>query len=176
MSPKAQVAYVTRYGSSRRVAEHAAGVLRDAGFDVTLTDLRQDPSRIADAELLVAVGAVYSNQHDDALVAALKAWGADVADVTTWLLSVSLAAALGTDEGEAMTLDYGDNLFEATGWIPTRVAFVAGALDASQYDAATRALLAVARWRGALDADGDVVFTDLDALTSTLQRWLKRRR
>ena len=62
MSPKAQVAYVTRYGSSRRVAEHAASVLRDAGLVGSNSEanrkLKENAVRI-DAEVVVDAQRVF---------------------------------------------------------------------------------------------------------------------
>jgi menaquinone-dependent protoporphyrinogen oxidase len=170
------IAYVSRYGTSKRVAERVAAQVQAAGHVPVLRDLRDNDAFDPSATFVVAVGAVYSNQHDDTLVKVLAAWSPQLGDRKQALVSISLAAALPPEVGEAMTLDYVEELGQLTGFKPDRVALVAGALNESAYDGPTQALLNIAHWRTGLDATGDASFTDGAALDRTVRRWLGLRR
>lgn len=82
------------------------------------------------------------------------------------LLSVSLTAADDTDEARTATRACVDELIEATGWTPSRVETVAGALQFREYDIATRVLMRlIARHHHvSTDTSEDVDFTDWSAV------------
>lgn len=172
MSDTILVAYASRYGTCRRIAEQVSAAATAAGHTARLLDVATAPDALdADLTRVVAVGAVYSNQHDGALLTFLTRHAAALAGKRNALISVSLAAAIPTDEGEAMALDYVDELGKITGFRPKDIATVAGALDESRYDAATAALLRVAVWRRELNAHGDVSFFNEAELARTCKRW-----
>jgi menaquinone-dependent protoporphyrinogen IX oxidase len=170
------LAYATRYGQTRKIVQRFADAATRLGHAVTLHDTATGPGELpSEATFVVVAGAVYSNQHDDALARFLQAHGPALASRDNGLLSVSLAAALGTDAGEDMCIDYVDELQRLHGWEPKRVATLPGALNESAYDPATKALLRVASWRAGLRATGDAELTDLDAVDALAKRWLGRR-
>ena len=177
MSEHLLVVFATRYGTSRRLAERVAGRATEAGITVTLRDLADGPGTL-DAEItrVVVVGAVYSNQHDGAVLSFLQTHREALNARRCGLVSVSLAAAIPTDEGESMTFDYVDELCRLTGFAPKDVLTTPGALDESRYDTATAALLRVATWRTQLQATGDRSFVDEAALDAAVRRWFSGRR
>lgn len=164
------IGYVTRFGTSRRLAEHLAAAAQQAGHEVTLADLAANPE-LPDADLTVFVGAVYSNQHDDALIRFLRTH--DLSDRRTALVSVSLAAAI---DGDDTAFDYVEELSRLTGFSPAHLVTAPGALHESQYDAPTRALLRVASWRVPLGISGDADLTDTARLDSETRSWWKPAR
>ncbi|MCB9665749.1 MAG: NAD(P)H-dependent oxidoreductase [Alphaproteobacteria bacterium] len=167
------VAFASQHGHTRAVAQRLAGVWRQGGHEVQLLDLTGQPDApLADADLTVVASAVYSNQAHDDVIKWLRTHTEALAERRTALVSISLAAAIEGDEGEAMCLDYVAELSDVTGFEPGQVAMVAGALAESRYDPATRALLKVATWRRPLGLTGDVVLTDWDALEATAARWV----
>lgn len=159
------------YGQTAAIAERFAGTARARGHTVEVVPLATDPG-VPDADVLVLASAVYSNQHHADLLRWLRTHGDALEGRDVRLLSVSLAAAIPTDEGEGMCWDYVSDLAEATGFEPGQVAFLPGALCESRYDVPTAALLKVASWRAPLGLSGEVVLTkdaDVDAI---VDRWL----
>lgn len=170
------VAFASQHGHTRLIVARLAALWREAGHEVALIDLtgRADAA-LEDADLTVVASAVYSNQAHDDVLKWLRTHADALADRRSALVSVSLAAAIEGDEGEAMCLDYVAELSDVTGFEPRHVAMVAGALAESSYDPATRALLKVATWRRPLGIHGDVVLTDWDALEATARSWVRTR-
>ena len=166
------VAYASRFGTCRRIAERVCAAATAAGHTATLLDVATAPEALdADVTRVVAIGAVYSNQHDGPLLTFLTRHASALAGKRNALISVSLAAAIPTDEGEAMALDYVDELGKITGFRPKDIATIPGALDESQYDAPTAALLRVAVWRRELNANGDVSFVNEAEIARYCKRW-----
>lgn len=165
-------AYATRHGQTRAIVDALADVATGIGHEATIRDLAAEgPGDAPDADLVVVAGGVYSNQFDGAVSTFLTTHADALADARTALVAVSLAAALEGEAGEQMCIDYVDELERLTGFSPGQVAMVAGALNESEYDPATRALLRVATWRRGLGATGDVSFTDFDALKAQGEAW-----
>lgn len=181
MSQPVLIVFASRYGTCRRIAQRVAGHAKAAGADLTVHDLGTGPCEVPPGTAhVIVIGAVYSNQHHDVVQAFLKSNADALAAARGSLISVSLAAAIPTEEGEQMALDYADELMRLTGWKPKDVVFAAGSIDNSQYDEPTHALLSVAAWRRQLDAagrptDGDRGLTDWAALDRTVKRWLGAR-
>ncbi len=161
----------TTYGQTAAIADRFMATATARGHTVVRCDLAADPG-VPAADVIVLASAVYSNEHHVALQRWLRTHVDALGGRDVRLISVSLAAAIATDEGEGMCWDYVSELTESTGFEPGQVAFLPGALAESRYDVPTRALLRVASWRAPLGLSGDVVLTrdaDIDAL---VERWL----
>lgn len=167
------VLYASQHGQTRAIVERFAARALAAGHEVHLATLDEHEA-VPDVDLLVLASGVYSNEHHPDLVAYVRAHGDTLAGRATALISVSLAAARTDDVGEAMALDYVGQLSDLTGFYPGHVATVAGSLDTSRYDPATRALLKVATWHRGLDLDlsADTTLTDWDQVDGLVDQWL----
>jgi menaquinone-dependent protoporphyrinogen IX oxidase len=181
MSQPTLIVFASRYGTCRRIAHRVASHAKAAGIEHLVHDLASGACVVPPGTAhVVLIGAVYSNQHHDVVQAFLKSNADALAAARGSLISVSLAAAIPTEEGEQMALDYADELMRLTGWKPKDVLFAAGSIDNAQYDEPTAALLSVASWRRQLDAagkatDGDRGFTDWPALDGMVKRWFTKR-
>lgn len=165
------ILFASTWGHTRAIAERLGAAASARGAEVSLHDLGAGDPGVPEADRLVLVGAVYSNEHHPALVGWLKAHRGELAGRDVRLVSSSLAVALGTDEGEGAAWDYVGELEQLTGVKLREVTLVAGALAESRYDPSTRALLRVASWRSGLGTTGDDVFTDwsqVDAIGAKL--------
>lgn len=168
MAADVLVAYATKHGHTRRVAERVAGVLRDAGLGVALHDLGRrgaDPSP-ADRPGVVVAASIHAGRHQKSVARWAKAHAATLAARPSMLLSVSLAAADADAEARAETRRMIDELVDATGWTPTTAHPVAGALQYREYDLPTRVLmrLIARRHDQPTDVSRDVDFTDWEEL------------
>lgn len=166
------VVFASTWGRTRAIVARFAARAQARGAAVAVHDLAAGDPGVPEADVLVIASAVYSNEHHGDVLRWLRTHGAALAGRDVRLISVSLAAAQPTDAGEGSCWDYVSELGETTGWEPTQVAFVAGGLDESRYDPATRALLRVASWRAGLGVQGDVVLTDDAAVDALADRWV----
>lgn len=166
------IVMASMHGQTAAIVARFADALSGRGHTVEIVDVGGAPATpVPEADHVVVASAVYSNEHHKDVQTWLSMHADALMDAGADLISVSLAAALGTDDGEAVCWDYVAELSDRTGWEPARTAFVAGALNESAYDPATRALLKVASWRAGLDASGDVAFTDWAAVDALAERW-----
>lgn len=167
------VLYATREGQSRRVAEHAAARLRRKELTVQILDAAALPPAFAleryAGALLVAP--VHVGQHARELRRFLSARRAELARVPARLLSVSLSQA-GVEMEHSSDAQRAkaaqdvqhliDVLCEQTGFSPSKVSPVAGALAYTQYSFFKRLLMRrIARQAGGdTDTSRDHVYTD----------------
>ena len=172
------ILYATREGQTRRIAEHVAATLRTRGFIVDVLDVGRDvssefdPSRYAAA---VVAASVHIGKHEREMVEFVKAHRAALERVPTSFLSVSLSEAGAEDasatverreRAAANVKTMVEGFLRKTGWSPTRVHPVAGALLYRQYGTIVRLVMRfIASWAGATtDTSRDHEYTDWEAL------------
>jgi menaquinone-dependent protoporphyrinogen oxidase len=139
------VFYATREGQTRRIAEHLASALRDRGCAVDVMNVDGglppglDVSRYAGA---VVAASIHTGRHQRAMVEFVRKHRAALQALPTTFLSVSLSQA-GVEDANASPERKAraaaevrktiDRFLRTTGWQPTRVHPVAGALLYRQY-------------------------------------------
>jgi len=172
------VLYATREGQTRRIAQHIAAKLRSSGFLVDVLDVVEempadfDPARYAAA---VVAAPVHIGKHEKAMVEFVKAHRTVLERIPCTFLSVSLSEAGAEDasasaerrERSAANVSLMISRFlRDTGWSPTYVHPVAGALLYRQYGAGLRLLMRfIAKVAGATtDTSRDHEYTDWQAL------------
>ncbi|MDO8210271.1 flavodoxin domain-containing protein [Conexibacter sp. CPCC 206217] len=162
------VAYATKHGHTRLIAERVGAVLRESGLEIDLCDLgaRHADARPAAYSGVVVAASVHAGRHQASVERWAKSHTNTLATRPTAFLSVSLTAADDTDEALATTSRMIEDLREKTGWNPTRTLAVAGALLYREYDIATRVLMRlISRQHGApTDVSRDFDFTDWAAV------------
>jgi menaquinone-dependent protoporphyrinogen oxidase len=101
MSPQVLVAYATKYGATRGIAEHIADVLRQAGLQVTLAEAAQAASPTLYDGVVLGSG-VYAGHWLAPAANYLKTYAAALAQRPTWLFSSGPTGA-----GDPVTLMQG---------------------------------------------------------------------
>lgn len=101
MSPRVLVAYATKYGATREIAERVAATLTHSGLEVTLQPAAQADPPLAYAGVVLG-GAVYAGRWLAPAAAYLKTHAADLAARPTWLFSSGP-----TGRGDPVTLMQG---------------------------------------------------------------------
>lgn len=162
------VVYVTKHGSSRRIAQRLADGVTRTGATAELVDLAdigdRDP---ADYSAVVVAAAVHAGHHPREVGRWVHQHRAAFDDDGTplVLISVSLTAAAPTDPdyATAMAAQAAD-LVDACGFQPALLEHVAGALQFDRYGLATRMMMRkIAKAKGLLhDAHGTTEYTDWD--------------
>lgn len=162
------IAYASKHGTAREIAERLAAGLRSGGVPTGLADLATTPDAdVAPYTRVVVVAAIHGEHHHPAAVAWLQHHHAELAGRYLALVSVSLTAATGA-AGDEKTERYVAALAAETGARPDHALRVAGALRYRAYNAATRMLMrGVAGAKGlSTDTSRDHEYTDWTAVAS----------
>lgn len=176
------IVYATREGHTHRIAEHVAGLLRTQGFAVETHNVKecQEPLALAGYAAAILAASVHVGKHESEMVAFAKRHRADLEQLPSAFLSVSLSEAgvedrtASPEKREQAKADVERMLatfFEETGWHPARVTPVAGAMLFTQYGLLLRFVMKrIARKAGSsTDTSRDHIFTDW----SGLERFVK---
>ena len=171
------VVYATRQGYTRKIAEHVAATLCRRGDPVDLLDAGQmpedfDAKRYAGALLAASL---YMGKHEHEMIEFVRRHRDDLEHIPTAFLSVSLSEAGVEDmtapfdrrakavEDVKRTLE---GFCEQTGFHPSRMWPVAGALRYSRYGALMKLVMRVIARRAGGDTDvrHDHEYTDWKSL------------
>lgn len=170
----ALVVYATTEGHTAKVAHFVADVFARRGFKVDLYNAGDLPRRFTAAgyDRIVLAGSLHAGRHQRALATFIGKHAADLEKTHGMFVSVSLAAAGDkSEQKEARAIAW--KFIGETGWKPTAVLCVAGALRFSQYDFFRRWMMTrIARDHG-LDPDGkqDLEFTDWPVLEKAVLKF-----
>ncbi|MDF1607001.1 flavodoxin domain-containing protein [Hoeflea sp. YIM 152468] len=168
------VLYATVEGHTRKIAEHVAGKLENAGQGVILADVRDPgfavPGRF-DGVLICAP--IHIGRYPSSVAQFLIDWKAALADVPTAFVSVSLGIRSDSAEERAQAQTYPAKLERKTGFHISKVHHAAGALKFLEYDFFKRMLMRqiAAREGGPVDTSRDHEFTDWAALDAFVQEF-----
>ena len=171
------IAYATREGYAKRVAEHVAATIRSHGGPEEVADVA---SIHGDIDLggygaVILVASIHIGHHEPEMIAFVRKHKAALEHIRTALLSISLseagaekASASAEARAKAAHAVQGmlDAFFEETHWRPARVMPIAGALLYSHYHVLLRlAMKDIARREGGdTDTSRDYEYTDWQAL------------
>ena len=172
------VFYATREGQTRRIANYVADALRARGHQVDVTDVgaplgRVDLDRYSAA---VLAASIHIGKHEKTMIDFVKTHRTRLESLPTTFLSVSLSQAGVEDpnrlpqkklRSEAEVKKTIDLFLRSTGWRPTHVHPVAGALLYRQYGPMIRLLMRLISGMagGSTDTSRDHEYTDWKALT-----------
>ena len=170
------VGYTSSEGQTRKIAQHVADRLVDAGHSVELAGLAD----VGDIDLgrfdrAVLGGSLHVGHYQKALSEFAADHAQSLNKMPTLMLSVSLAAA-GHDAEDWRALDKIVADFQAaTDWTPSRIIQVAGAYTPTQYDVFRRFAMRriIAKKDPDADLDRDREYTDWDKLDAEIDGWLK---
>jgi menaquinone-dependent protoporphyrinogen oxidase len=178
------ITYATREGHTKRVAEYLAERIRSGALPVTVLGVRelQDRFSLNQYSAAVLAASVHVGKHEREAIDFVKHHRADLDEMLTAFISVSLSRAGAQDErassesrAKAATdvQKMTDAFLAETRWHPTLTLPVAGALMYRKYNFVLRLIMKqIARCAGATtDTSRDHVFThwrDLDDLATRL--------
>lgn len=171
------ILYATREGQTRRIAEHLAASIRACDWNTDALDVRALPAgfELRNYSAAVLAASVHMGRHEREMIAFVREHRATLEGMPTAFLSVSLSEAgveMETNSAEVRlhaTRDVSrliDEFFEQTGWHPSRVKPVAGALAYTKYNALVRLVMKhiAKKEGGSTDTAHDHEYTDWLAL------------
>jgi menaquinone-dependent protoporphyrinogen oxidase len=167
--------YATREGQTRRIAEHIAAQLANEGLTCTPVDVRtlRDPVSLDGFDAVVLAASIHLGRHEREMVRFIARNREALARLPTAFLSVSgseaaaeapwTAPAIRAELTQQVQLAI-EKLERETGWCPTAVLPVAGAIRFSKYNFLVRWVMRrIARKEGMPD-DRDGEYTNWAAL------------
>lgn len=171
------VLYATREGHTRRIAEHIAAAIRARGYSAEVLDAADLPPEfsIEAYEAAVIAASVHREKHEREMVSFVKRFREGLESMRAVFLSVSLSEAgaedaAATPERRALAAADVRKMIDAflkeTGWHPSKVRGVAGALSYTKYNFLVRFVMKrIAKAQGAsTDTSRDHELTDWEAL------------
>ena len=165
--------YATREGHTRRIAEHLGALLAAQQRTFELVDAAQPPEGFSLAKYCAAIvgASLHAGKHEPEMAQLVKGHLNELQQIPTLFLSVSLsertvedpqAGAQKRAQAEADVARTIDSFLKETGWRPSNVAAVAGALLYSKYNFVVRFIMKrISRKAGGpVDTSRDYEFTD----------------
>jgi menaquinone-dependent protoporphyrinogen oxidase len=156
------IVYASSEGQTRKIAEYVAVQFQKGGC---ATDVHDSASSLRGIDVdafdaILLAGSVHNHAHQASIVGFATAFAPVLNAIPSAFLSVSLSAAMKGGERDAK--GYVDAFVRETGWHPTDVLMVAGALRYSEYDYFRQQVVkTIVHEKGnQFDAEADHEFTD----------------
>ena len=160
------IVYGTGEGQTAKVADRIASTLATLGHAAEPVDVKQRPASLDLAAYdAVLVGAsIHMGKHQKGVKAFVRDHRDTLETLPSGFFQVSLSAAIADEEHHQEAMGYIDDLIEATGWHPDRIAVFGGAIRYSEYGFITRSLMkSIAKQAtGDVDTSRDYEYTDWD--------------
>ncbi len=178
------VIYATREGHTRHIAEDVSATLGAQSRLVDVIDAAHMPDRFSLKNYSAAIisASLHGGKHEPEIANFVKDNLAELQQIPTLFLSVSLSEVTVEDskaapekrvEAQADVQRTIDRFLEKTGWRPSHIAAVAGALMYSRYNFLIRFVMRrIAQKAGApVDTSRDYEFTDWGKLHGLVEEF-----
>jgi len=170
------IAYASGVGQTALVASSIARSLEAAGHAavlVNVADVTQPQPQVGDFEAVLIGAPVRFGKHHRAVIQFCREHVAALRARPSAFFSVSLSAGSRKPGGQREVAKAIAHFIKATGWVPTRVEPIAGALAYTKYGVLLRQVMRlIARMAGhATDASRDHEYTDWTQVERFAQRF-----
>lgn len=175
MTPRVLVMYATTHGQAAKVAATIADALEEAGASVSIGNIAAaEAGNPADYSTVIAVGSVHAGRLQRTLQWWARKYRNTLNRRPAALVVVCLAAVNRTARVDHDLRVLIDRFSETTGWRPTEVKVVAGALKYTQYGWLTRWIMKriVGKHGGDVDSSRDYEYTDWDDVRDFARRFV----
>ena len=158
------IAYGTTEGQTKKIAEFCKERLSEACHEVSLQACNRQMKGVdvGTYEKVILASSVHQKSHHPMFTDFVIAHREQLEKVPTLLLSVSLSVAFQNGQEEARK--YVSDFLEHTGFAPTRLALIAGALRFDQYDHYMSEIVTHVVLKDHENITGDQEFTDWEDL------------
>jgi menaquinone-dependent protoporphyrinogen oxidase len=169
------IIFGTTDGQTRKIAERAAARIRDLGHEAQLYDSSDlfDRLQIGAFAAIIAVASIHQRVHQETITEFAIAHRDQLDAKLTAFISVSLSAALESDNLEARA--YVDRFIAETGWHPTKTLLLEGALRYSEYDYFKQQIVkhTVLKGHGSSNIQRDYEYTSWEALSEFVDSFIE---
>jgi menaquinone-dependent protoporphyrinogen oxidase len=169
------IVYGTTEGHTGKIAKRVAERIGELGHEAQLHDSSalSGKVKIGDVAAIIVAASVHQHVHQEALTGFVMAHRDQMNAKPTAFVSVSLSAALESDNLEAQR--YVDHFVAETGWRPNRTLLLAGALRNTSYDYFKQQIVRhiVMKGSGPVDIDRNYEFTDWGELSKFVDSFVE---
>ena len=172
---KVLIIYGSTEGQTKKIANYLKEEAVNFGHKVSLADATDKPLKPAGYDLVLIGASVHMHKYQTAVIHYIKTNLGVLNKIRSGFFSVSMACASG-DAESLKELDEVTNAFlKETGWCPSHIEQVAGALRYTQYDFFKKLImrLITKRHGGNTDTSLDHEYTDWFKLKIFLEIMLK---
>jgi menaquinone-dependent protoporphyrinogen oxidase len=163
------IVYATRHGQTAKIAGRIAETLNARSHKVRVVDADQvtEPLDLIRFQRVLVVAPIHAGGYPKSIVRFAHEHREQLTRAPSAFLSVGLALLSRTSDGQAQTLKVFEKFVQHTGWRPSRVELVAGALPYSKYNFIVRFVMRriSAGEGGDTDTARDYEYTDWQALS-----------
>lgn len=166
------IIYSTTEGHTRTISEFLRDEAIKAGHLPVLFDSTVKPPSPEEYDAVIIAGSVHAGKYQAALQHYVHEHHEILNKMHTVFLSVSLTAASDEPESWKELKQQTEDFLIATGWQPSHVEYVAGALLYTKYDFMKRFMMRIISKRSGGDTDSskDHVYTDWDQVKSVIEK------
>lgn len=167
------LAYGTTEGQTWKIADWTATYIREREHHV---ELRDSAAPMSDLDLetfhaFTIAGSVHQQYHQETVTNFVTAHHKLLNAQPSAFKTVSLSAVLEGEKAEAQR--YADHFFSVTGWQPRMTLLLGGALRFTEYDYFQEQIVKFIVMKGGGATTGDREFTDWNALTRFVDKFLE---
>ena len=172
---KILIIYGSTEGQTRKIANFLKKEAESIGHEVNLADANEKPPKPSGYAIVLIGASVHMHKYQSAVMHYVKANIEALNKIPSVFLSVSMATASGDAESLKERDEVTAVFLKDTGWKPTYVEQIAGALLYTQYDFFKKLIMRmIAKRHGeGTDTKTDHEYTDWAKLRSSLNKILE---
>lgn len=172
---KLLIVYGTTEGQTRKICEFISNEAREAGYQVSLVNSLESHIHPAEFDAVIVGSSVHAGRYQAAVEHYVHEHHQELNSKITAFLSVSLAAASDEEESWKELRNQTEEFLNKTGWNPTFVEQVAGALRYTKYNFLKKFIMRMIAKKsgGSTDTSKDVEYTDWEQVKMLLSRVMK---
>jgi menaquinone-dependent protoporphyrinogen oxidase len=171
------VLYGTSEGHTEKIATTIANTLIASGCDADVIQAGTVDPSIKDYDGVIVAASIHGGRFQKPVVSCVRAHAAEIAAKPNAFVEVCLAVLQKNDAKVAADLEAIAGRFsKETGWVPSAIKLVAGALPYTKYNFLMRWMMKriVAKAGGDTDTSRDYVYTDWDDVSAFAQEFGRR--
>lgn len=169
---KLMIIYATIEGHTRNICKYLRNEAENMGYTVALFDASVMPPEPDDYDAVIIAGSVHRGKYQAAIKHYAEKYHKELNRKKSVLLSVSLSAAVEDTELWNELKQHTEDFLLATGWEPTFIEHVAGALRYTEYDYLKRLIMRLISKRagGDTDTSKDYEYTDWNQVKGIIRK------
>jgi menaquinone-dependent protoporphyrinogen oxidase len=159
---KLLIVYGTTEGQTRKICEYMRDKAEDDGHDVSIADSTGPDINPKDFDAVIIGASLHAEKYQSSVAHYVQEHHQTLNKMPTGFMSVSLAAMHEEPEYQKELHEITENFLDKTGWNPTFVEHVAGALRYTEYNYLKKFIMRMIAQKsgGSTDTSRDVEYTD----------------
>ncbi|MFI4963551.1 MAG: flavodoxin domain-containing protein [Legionellales bacterium] len=171
---KILIVYGTTEGQTRKIAEFLRAETVKSGHTVSLADSTEGPPSPLEYDAVLVGGSMHMQKYQASIKDYVQKHKRSLNQMHSAFFSVSLSAASDEEESWKELKEITEDFLEKTGWKPSMVEYVAGALLYTEYDFMKKFIMRLIAKRADhnTDTNHDTEYTDWNKLKTFLHQFI----